>query len=272
MINILLNKNKYKSVFKILKMNNKSEKNKGDKKYESYVISHFTVQKEEYITKRGSHLFNYLLQSDDFLNILKSKKGLRILDVGCGAGQFLESINTNFPGNELHGVDINPSFIEYAKKYKKGINFKIGSAYHLPYENDYFDIITAETVLHHLIGSTREASKRLMKDALNEMVRVCKNDALIFIMEDIVSYKFQSHLMFFVTKTLARFGITLHYFDIDKDVVVSFYTANELCESLKRCGVEIINKERIIPKCKLRFRLTLTCLDFFYVIGKIKKE
>jgi len=240
-----------------------------NEKYTKKVVSHFEAQKEEYFN-RNSLIFDYLLQREEFLNVVNSKNA-KILDVGCGSGPLLESLNIKFPGNELYGVDITPSLIEYAKEHRKGINFKVGSAYKLPFEDNYFDVVIAETLLHHLIGKTRKASKRLMESALNEMIRVCKHNGLICIRELVVSHKFQSNLIFTVTRILAEFGIVIPYFDVDKDIIVSFYTSKELVESIKKYNAEIISKSIVDGHDKLRYKLTLTNTDRVYIVAKVKK-
>ena len=168
--------------------------------HEKKVVSYFT----EFLEKQNKFLIDFTRPKEyplfKFIEEIireRNDEQLSILEVGCGVGYTLESINRFFPGNKLYGIDIIPSLIEFAKKYRNHeINFKIGSVLNLPYRENSFDIVFAENVLHHLVSSTREKSKHLVEVALKECARVLKNGGYILVDECLVASKLQSYLLF----------------------------------------------------------------------------
>ena len=93
-----------------------------------------------------------LIASTDF------PKSGKVLELGCGAGDvallFAEK------GYQVHGIDIAPSAIEWAreKALKAGlqVNFEAGDVTKLGrWEDDYFDIVIDGHCLHCIIGDDR---------------------------------------------------------------------------------------------------------------------
>jgi SAM-dependent methyltransferase len=85
-------------------------------------------------------------------------EGQRVLDAGCGYGLFL--VVCGFYGAEsLHGVDMDPTPIEFSRAYRgtlppslaDRLHLELGDVDHLPYEDHSFDLVTAiEAVSHYL--------------------------------------------------------------------------------------------------------------------------
>ncbi len=90
------------------------------------------------------------------------KKGSKILDQGCGTGDY-----SLFCKGEYTGLDNNPKDIEFAQKKYHGI-FVSGSAEKMPFKNNYFDAVFSVGLYHHLTDSQA-------KKAFKEALRVTKN-------------------------------------------------------------------------------------------------
>ncbi len=107
----------------------------------------------------------------DFCHI---KKGMKILDVGCGTGFFSRYLLGDSKEIQVIGLDADKSFIEYAKKetlkQNREIDFVYGDALYLPFDNDSFDVVVSHTFLTSVMDYQR---------ALEEMKRVCKKDGYI---------------------------------------------------------------------------------------------
>ena len=78
-----------------------------------------------------------------------------ITDIGCGPGYLLQAIAKEMPENALVGVDISKEMVEKAKAnfasmgYGERIEFKQGSADHLPFDDHTQDFIISTLSLHH---------------------------------------------------------------------------------------------------------------------------
>jgi len=86
-----------------------------------------------------------------WLNLLKVKNGMDVLDVGCGSGVFCHRIKTYMPGVKITGLDFDTANIEYAraKTAELGLDcaFVNGNAVDLPFDNGTFDLCYSQSVI-----------------------------------------------------------------------------------------------------------------------------
>jgi SAM-dependent methyltransferase len=79
-------------------------------------------------------------------DILATKPGIRLLDVGCGTA----NIRAYLSDIDYVGIDLNPRHIAFAKaRYGNAGTFLVGDASSLK-ERGSFDLISASALLHHL--------------------------------------------------------------------------------------------------------------------------
>ena len=103
------------------------------------------------------------------------RKGMRLLDCGCGAGSITIGLAQVVAPGEVVGIDMEGSVIEQATasasdKNVRNVSFQTGDVYQLSFPDEYFDVVYANTVLEHL----KEDGKGLM-----EMRRVLKPSGII---------------------------------------------------------------------------------------------
>lgn len=100
--------------------------------------------------------------------------GDRCLDVGCGTGALTRVLLPAFDGQgELLGIDHDPDQLKQAQEEMNDVDiaqFQQADAFHLPYEDDAFDVVASKTLLCILPDPL---------DALEEMVRVCKPGGMV---------------------------------------------------------------------------------------------
>jgi ubiquinone/menaquinone biosynthesis C-methylase UbiE len=103
-----------------------------------------------------------------------------ITDVGCGPGYLLQLIAKECPAMQLVGVDISKTMLERAKANFESlglagrVEFKEGSADHLPFEDQSQDVIVSTLSLHH--WADPEA-------AFNEIYRVLKPGGKMLVLD-----------------------------------------------------------------------------------------
>lgn len=111
------------------------------------------IQSSEVLYYSREERFNHE-NKDYWFNLLQVKDGMRILEVGCGGGHFLNMIKRYFPSCEVVGVDIDDNHIKLAREKagKKGIDVKymVEDVTALPFEDEYFDLVFSHTVVEHM--------------------------------------------------------------------------------------------------------------------------
>lgn len=128
----------------------------------------------------------------------------RVLDVGCGIGDFL--INRK----NTVGIDINEAIVNYCKN--KGLNVHLFQNGIFPFENKYFDGIIMDNVIEHIDDP---------ENIIKEIIRVSKTNAHIIIgVPGLKGYKADSdHKKYYDEKKLAE---TLEQFGLKK--IKSYHT------------------------------------------------
>jgi SAM-dependent methyltransferase len=74
----------------------------------------------------------------------------RVLELGCGAGKFLATLQRDFPDLTLYGTDISPLGIAQAKEKHPGIDFRVEDAQAPAFPEETFDVICAMDILEHV--------------------------------------------------------------------------------------------------------------------------
>lgn len=87
-------------------------------------------------------------------NAAQIESGMRILDVGCGFGGTIASLNERFSSLELVGINIDERQLTRAREKVLPVNnnkieFIQGDACKLPFDTDSFDVVLAVECLFH---------------------------------------------------------------------------------------------------------------------------
>jgi len=107
-----------------------------------------------------------------YLDLLGVKEGERVVDIGCGSGVVTRDIARRVgEAGRAVGVDPSPQFLAVARELAQAagfggqVEFREGSALHLPFPDGAFDVAVAVTVLSHTPGG---------EGAIPEMARVVR--------------------------------------------------------------------------------------------------
>ncbi len=123
------------------------------KKYDEIADRFYSLRTEK-------ALLNEIIEMPATLSLLKDIKGKRVLDLGCGPGIYAKILKRR--GAIVHGIDISSKEIEIARRHAKGVDFRVGSVYKLPYKQHSFDFVVAALVIEHF-GDTDKAFKEIRR-------------------------------------------------------------------------------------------------------------
>ena len=148
--------------------------------------------------------------------------GSRILETGCGAGQFIRAIKKMRPDLDCHGCDISSAAISAARR-KPGVSYVLCRAEELPYAENFFDAVLIFDVLEHVenpravLGDIRRVLKT---NGIFYCFAPCEGDYLSiwhlldkFGRKKDITKKYAGHINFFSRRSLkelclsAGFGI-----------------------------------------------------------------
>jgi len=112
----------------------------------------------------------------DIIEFVFSVSPKNVLDVGCGNGDFLIKLRKAGFSGKLTGLEISSGMLEGGIKQNSnenlGIDFIVGDAEKLPYEDNSFDVIIAKHMLYHLPN---------IQKGVDEMYRCLKKGGVLVI-------------------------------------------------------------------------------------------
>lgn len=110
----------------------------------------------------GKFLKKFYDLMEQFVSV---KLGDRLLDVACGTGALLERFK--FKGIEVYGMDIDDMMLQTARKKLPEIDFVACRCDAMPYNSEYFSVITVNMSYHHFDnkeGFTQECFRILKRN------------------------------------------------------------------------------------------------------------
>ena len=125
-------------------------------------------------------------------NRARARSGDKVIDIGCGPAQALQSL----PDVEYLGLDINPDYIAFARRtYGSKGTFVVGDTRSLWGDSRFkdADIAIAVGVLHHLDDEEAADCIRFAYDALKRGGRLICHDACWISNQGVLSKCIMSH-------------------------------------------------------------------------------
>lgn len=85
----------------------------------------------------------------ELLSQFSTKKPLKVLDFGCGTGNYIKAMREN-TCYDVYGVEPCEEMIAYAITNNPHITIKKGNHEAIPYPDNYFDYVYMTNVVHHV--------------------------------------------------------------------------------------------------------------------------
>ena len=202
-----------------------------------------TGRVEKMVTHRTKHPFLFGLVDPRIFVIAREgckKCTLNVLEIGCGAGNFLYELKLRYPLWNLRGSDFSVKSIETLKT--KGIEAYVSNLRKLPEADQSQDIVYAFMIVEHL---------HFLEQTLAEVKRVLKDDGrFVVAVPNIASWQFRvfgqysyilhlpAHLYHFTESTLTKV-MKQNGFEVEK--VIYHRTLQDssfsLCNALKESSL-----------------------------------
>ncbi|WP_163717240.1 class I SAM-dependent methyltransferase [Mangrovibacterium lignilyticum] len=111
------------------------------------------------------------LMAPKFVSWLNAPANSSWIDIGCGTGALSQAIEQHGTPQRIAGVDPSASFIaQVSKRLATGAEFRLGTADHLPFGNESFEIAVSGLALNFFPN---------LDQALAEIKRVLKPHGLV---------------------------------------------------------------------------------------------
>ena len=148
-------------------------------------------------------------ETNRIISIFRPYARGRVLDVGCGDGSLSNGI-FQLPGvTEVVGIDISDRAIRIAQSKYPHIKYKVGQVTDLPFESNFFDVVTAIELIEHVCDTQKmfkEFSRVLKTNGYLVITttdfNLLKRVAIALLYWDKYFYPTNPHIRFYSKKSL----------------------------------------------------------------------
>jgi ubiquinone/menaquinone biosynthesis C-methylase UbiE len=88
----------------------------------------------------------------------RDQRKLRLIDLGCGTGRFLDFVKQAWPRLPALGLDMSEAYIDHARRHLRRwsrINFVLANAEAIPAPDNSYDAVTSIFMMHELPSKVR---------------------------------------------------------------------------------------------------------------------
>lgn len=184
----------------------------------------------EQFTKQAipfTRLKGHLDSVDLLINLSEVGSDDTVLDVACGPG--LVACEFARFAKSVTGIDLTEKMIEEARRRQateslSNIDWRIGSATDLPFENDRFSVVFSRYTFHHFTSP---------RSVLSEMIRVCRPNGYVLVADPVLPSQFVD-----AYNKMERLRDPSHTQALSIEEFDSMFTTSGLVE-IERSGYEV---------------------------------
>lgn len=190
------------------------------------------------------------LKGRDFIHDFYCREK-RVLDIGCGEGEFLRR-----DPEHIEGVEPNEDAVRRLRS--EGLKATLGKLPHLPFEDESFDVVHSRNVIEHLDIPTAYS-------LVSEGVRVLKPRGLIILATEMPTKKFWDtfgHVKPYTPKAIRRLLREESREEFEPITGIRYRTTIYL-------GAYSRNKLLYFASCLIAYYLPLLRREYFLVMEKI---
>jgi ubiquinone/menaquinone biosynthesis C-methylase UbiE len=111
----------------------------------------------------------------------RDQRQIRLLDIGCGTGRFLDFVKQTWPRLQIVGLDMSDAYVRHARhhlRHRSRTSFLVGKAEAIPLADDSLDAVTSIFLFHELPPKVR-------RSALRECARVLKPGGRLILLDSL---------------------------------------------------------------------------------------
>jgi ubiquinone/menaquinone biosynthesis C-methylase UbiE len=111
----------------------------------------------------------------------RDQRKLRLIDIGCGTGRFLDFVKQAWPRLPALGLDLSQAYIRHARRHLKRwsrTNLIVANAEAIPARDNSFDAVTSIFMLHELPPEVR-------RNVIGEAARVLRPGGRLILMDSL---------------------------------------------------------------------------------------
>jgi ubiquinone/menaquinone biosynthesis C-methylase UbiE len=111
----------------------------------------------------------------------RDQRDLRLIDLGCGTGRFLDFVNQAWPRLSLLGLDLSETYIRHARRHlrrRSRLDLLVANAETIPVQDNNADAVTSIFVFHELPPVVRRV-------IVKESARVLKPGGRLIVLDSL---------------------------------------------------------------------------------------